>query len=690
MAPHASQTQAVENTMVATAVRGYEAAFLQLAADVPEFGIWAMLAEHATTHANIRDLHSGLGDVLGTQALALGRLQRLLEAMVGDPQRAASPRRDAVVATNRAVLDEPILPQDVSRHLDAVRIPSVFAIHQSPKCRQIVYAAGSRPADDSWWAQQRFAGDVDLFLGAYLAGTASLERPLLVLGHPGAGKSLLTKVIAARLPVESFTAVRVALRHVDASAPIYTQIQQAIHVDTHGRVDWSALVDESAETIRVVLLDGFDELLQATPTGRPQYLQEIEEFQRREAVLGRPVAVIVTSRTIVAEQARIPHGTVVLRLEEFGRPEITRWTEAWNEVNHDPVQSDMVRPLSTESALAHIELTRQPLLLLMFALYVADPMAPPLDVDLTRAALYERLFDTFVRREVAKTRPLTDEGADGALDARLWRLTIAAFAIFNRGGQYVSDTALGADLAALDDSSDGHEHRGDERRLAWRIAGEFFFVHTAEADARQQDEARHSYEFLHATFGEYLIARHVVRALLDLSASDGRRIGRDTDDELFALLSHQPLAARRTILTFVQEILEALPTDRHAPIARVLERLFQAVRNRHGTDRFAGYRPTRIDRWRELAAYSVNLITLRAHLGPVAIPRLMPSGESVTPWWRSTVRAWQPASTTRAGRQSSPLSMSCRTTGRWCRASGGPFRSPSPRLATHSWPTTRS
>jgi len=56
----------------------------------------------------------------------------------------------------------------------------------------------------------------------------------------------------------------------------------------------------------VVLLDGFDELLQATGVSQSDYLLKLARFQQREADQGRPVIVLVTSRTAVADRVRYP------------------------------------------------------------------------------------------------------------------------------------------------------------------------------------------------------------------------------------------------------------------------------------------------------------------------------------------------------------------------------------------------
>ncbi|GAB3842482.1 NACHT domain-containing protein [Dactylosporangium cerinum] len=615
----------------------YAARYQDLSVDLPEFGIWAVLGEPARARQSIDDLHAGLGQALVEQTAAMRRLARLMECLVGEPETELPFAAAVVYATNGAALDDTILPLEAAAEIPDLVLPTVGRLHQTPRFRATVYSPGAQPAADRWWTDDDptpVRDDLELFLAGHFAGEDSTRRPLLLLGQPGAGKSLLTRVLAARLPPSSFTVVRVPLRRVDSTAPIHEQIAQAIDVATHGRVTWAELDQASAGTIRVVLLDGFDELLQALPSGRRGYLQEIADFQRLEAALGRPVAVIVTSRTIVADRATIAPGTPMIRLEEFDEHEIGRWVEVWNTSNAAPVDAGRVRPLLQEDALAYRDLVAQPLLLLMLALYNADP-ATTLEQGLTSPALYERLFRTFLRREVAKLN-LGDQ-ADREAERRLWRLTVAAFGMFNRGGLYIMDTELGADLAAFDGVPDGDRTRGQ------RTVGEFFFVHASEADTHLRGEASRCFEFLHATFGEYLVARHVVRLLDELADTrDGRRVD---DDELFALLCHQPLLGRRQVLDFAAGVVEDLADGRWPLIAALLQRLASTVRDRYGTERLRDYRPQRTDRVREIAAYSANLVTLRVYLdsedAEVPITAFAPERADPLAWWRSTVTIWR-------------------------------------------------
>jgi hypothetical protein len=78
------------------------------------------------------------------------------------------------------------------------------------------------------------------------------------------------------------------------------------------------------------MLDGFDELLQATGTSQSDYLEKVADFQQREAGLGRPTGVLVTSRATVADRARTVPDTVAVRLEPFKDSQVRKWVDIWN------------------------------------------------------------------------------------------------------------------------------------------------------------------------------------------------------------------------------------------------------------------------------------------------------------------------------------------------------------------------
>ncbi|WP_285503768.1 AAA family ATPase [Actinokineospora sp. NBRC 105648] len=606
----------------------YESRYLELAAAVPEFLIWAGLNEHAATRSVINGLHDSVRTAFETQGDALARLEALLSL----PRTGEAPSPDLIALhrANQGVLTRPFVPTTERGDLE-VTFPTIERIFVTPRYQITQHQATSRLADENWWDEQPVWHELDLMLAAYLTTRAATQAPMLLLGHPGAGKSLLTKVLAARLPAAEYTVVRVSLRDVQAGAPIINQVQEALDHATNHRVRWTDLVDQSADMVRVVLLDGLDELLQATPHDRSGYLQEVERFQEVEAAQERPVAVIVTSRTIVADRVIVPEGAVVVKLEQFDKRQIGSWLERWRTANEAAISSGAIGELKLDGALQHPHIAGQPLLLLMLALYAADPTSPRLDEDLSTAALYERIFDSFARREVLKhaEHPPHGDALTKAVEDQIERLSIAALAMFNRGSQHVSEADLEADL----------RHLCADRAVAGeRVLGEFFFVHAPEAIERVKVR---SYEFLHATFGEYLVARYVVHELRRVALA--ARYNRDgaNDDRLFALLSHQVWALRTEIALFAHHILQTLPGELGL-LRTILAELARTFRARRRFSTLEAYRPTPVDTVRAQAVYSANLVLL-ATAGARQSPQeiLGDTPDEALSAWRSAIALWR-------------------------------------------------
>ena len=384
------------------ATERYQSHYLELAAKVPEFAIWVMLGENAATRSLIRAQNDELARVLAQRhSDAMARMETLLALAAGSVGMATG-LREIVANANRMILDEPIFPAEEKRHGPDVTFSAVRRMYIDPRFRVIKYDEDTRPSDERWWNAHRSRAEFDIMFAAYVTASDATRLPMLLLGDPGAGKSLLTKVLAARLPSSVYTVVWVPLRRVSATGSIVNQVQQALNLATDNRVDWGQLSDQSVGTTRVVVLDGLDELLQASGSDRSGYLQEVMEFQRVEAAQDRSVIVIATSRIVVANRVEIPRGSTVVKLDAFTDEDISDWLDRWREANSLAIAAGKVRALSLEAALRQPELARQPLLLLMLALYTADPASPSLNSGLSTADLYQNLLDEFARREARK------------------------------------------------------------------------------------------------------------------------------------------------------------------------------------------------------------------------------------------------------------------------------------------------
>ena len=87
------------------------------------------------------------------------------------------------------------------------------------------------------------ARDACCFLAGYLTLPAAQEAPLILLGQPGSGKSVLTRILAARLPAADFLPVRVELRQVPAEADLQARSSSPSVTPpgkaSHGRAWWN-------------------------------------------------------------------------------------------------------------------------------------------------------------------------------------------------------------------------------------------------------------------------------------------------------------------------------------------------------------------------------------------------------------------------------------------------------------------
>ncbi|MFI6879888.1 hypothetical protein ACIBL6_41255 [Streptomyces sp. NPDC050400] len=122
-----------------------------------------------------------------------------------------------------------------------------------------------------------------------------------------------------------------------------------------------------------------------------------------------------------------------------------------------------------------------------------------------------------------------------------------------------------------------------------------------------------TYEFLHATFGEYLTMRLTLRLLADLlparPAAFSLADGRINDDLAYALLSHAPLSSRQMV-RFAGELAQRLPlVDREQLAARLVEVL--RVHETRTTDQYPAYRPApRIRTAARHGLYEANLVLM--------------------------------------------------------------------------------
>ncbi|WP_435193103.1 NACHT domain-containing protein [Nonomuraea sp. bgisy094] len=596
------------------AIARYEDNYRRLAIEVPEFAFWTSMVDHQSTRKGLANLErllsrSGTGCALPEQLDAIKKIHRS--------------------ALNHQVVEAGDVPT-------GMRLPMLEEAYIAQRFRVAEMAAADNPSVESCWEDKEVREDLETFLAGFLTHPTASRIPLIVLGQPGAGKSALSKVLGARLS-DDYLPIRVPLREVSANAGIQEQIEQAIVNATGERLSWPALVRAAQGILPVVILDGFDELLQATGLRESDYLTRVVRFQEQQAELGRAVAVVVTSRTAVAHYAKLPQGALVARLEPFDEGQISRWLEVWNRSSATYFAEFELETFALDLALKHRGLSEQPLLLLMLALYDADGNSLRLtEAKFGQADLYERLVVRFVERETEKLYP-SHEVRD-QVELELQRLAFVAFSMFNRRRQWITGEEVNGDLCALGSASSRGASLATPLSAGEQLFGRFFFVY--EARATRDADVLQTYEFLHATFGDFLIARLVTSILSEMASRPRSRLLDDLGDCLLrSLLSWSALALHSPLVSFFRML--AIKRGEASQWLRLALELFRDLDVRADAS-YPTYRPAIASPAKRYAYYSMNLILLAAASTEYVVASdLLPGHEDVPTEWERYFFLWK-------------------------------------------------
>ena len=660
------QIQAALSKVPDDATTCFEAQYFELARAYPDFAVWANLSEHKTARQTIENLseyvrqHVALGNS-GMAAIDIG-FRKLHDVVLSIPEILATSQAtdivDGLIRHYNARINEPVIEdkdeaEEGRPRLSFPRVSDAFI----PQSFRVIRQSAKPKAleDDETWKDLPRRNGLGAFLLNYLSSPYSTESPLLILGHPGSGKSLLTTVLSAQLMSKHYTSIRVPLREVEPEVGIVSQIEEAVRKITSISVDaWAKLSGAFKNNPPVVILDGYDELLQASGKVFAGYLKEVQTFQKNEAEQGRPVRVIVTSRVTLIDKASVPFGATILRLLEFDKDQRKQWISIWNRANanyfREAAVQEFALPDEGEAGAEKVfSLAEQPLLLLMLALYDSEDNRLRKSQGLDRTKLYDSLLRRFVTREREKDRRfelLQASEKKKTLDIEMQRLGAAALGMYNRRKVHILASELNDDLKFFNLERAVEVTSGRPLSQADLLLGSFFFVHKSKeqhtAGAPEHHEEIAAFEFLHNTFGEFLTAdfvlrralaevealkalqeNEVLRAQLEQRLSDADGFQR----EWFASLVYTPLFTRPVVLEMMKEwvghILKERHLAKHAFIAnidtivvnqikRLLNRKEMPSITRKETAQ-EGYRAPFGDYplLGHIAIYSINLIVLR-------------------------------------------------------------------------------
>lgn len=656
----------IQNRIPQAACSVYDAEYLGMAVDFPQFFIWSVMRDHReknrlikTMGADLRTQFELVASSLQTVDLGLKHLAAAIRqipqvAVMQGPHLGISVVAEELHQIYEDEIENPIIEDryEIDEDRPQLAYPTKVRCYVPQAYRLARYKDETAHLErESSWAAQSVNDDLGPFLMRHLESPYSVETPLLILGHPGSGKSLLTQIVAARLAYPHYTTVRVELRDVNPDSDIQAQIEAQIRKDTGRDINWADFTGNPAMSPPVVILDGYDELLQATGKLFADYLEQVRRFQHRESVQHRPVRVIVTSRITLIDKAIVPSGATIVRLEEFNNERREAWIAVWNAHNVEYFRQAALRPFTLPASEKIIQLAEQPLLLLMLALYDSSGNKLSSRPDIDQTLLYEELLTRFIERERSK-------GADGAefgileeasrkveINKEMERLGVAAIGMFNRQDVKIRREELNADLRYLEPEQD-RSMRGTRRMSrADLLLGSFFFIHEsrsqlADDSAESRGAGPAAFEFLHNTFGEFLAADFILRKIIAeasaICALSGEAVLGDTlrqrlafvSPSWFACLIHTPLHTRPNVLAMLREwsrhrladgsqtranLLQSLDMIVVAQLRSLLTQTSLPDLSVKGAGTESPYRP--LPMLGHLAIYSLNLVLLRCFLG---------------------------------------------------------------------------
>lgn len=679
------------------AAERFEAQFFELAGRFEDFAVWANLHAHRETEALIRELSDDVKHHADRSAASETKIDvgftELCKAILTIPETLRSQQAREIAESLKKHYDAriayPIIEGkeigDDEPHLSFPKVRDAFVPQSFRVLRQ---ARRSRPLEDeSTWSELPRRNDLSAFLLSYLSSPYSIEAPLLVLGHPGSGKSLLTTVLSARLMSKEFTAIRVPLRAVNADSDILTQIEEFIKQVSGVSDPWKNLKSYFENCPPLVILDGYDELLQASGQVFASYIMDAQRLQQQHHEQGWPLRIIITSRVMLINKANVPAGSTIVRLLEFSQQQREHWLSIWNNANAAyfkdvGIEKFALPAIGDEGAAEILSLAEQPLLLLMLALYDSQGNELRNSTGLDRTKLYDSLLRRFVVRERSKEKGFSDanpKDQEKILLLEMERLGVAALGMYNRRQVHILSGELDDDLKFFSRERGVTTQDGKPLGQADLLLGSFFFVHKSRARHRSGADVTQetfAFEFLHNTFGEFLVADFIIRRAVSqvealraaeknsalktvvdgmLSTADG--FARDW----FASLVYAALFTRPVIMEMMREwtrhvlqeygdlseehFVEALERIILNQIERLLNKreMPQIMRKETAQE---GYRvPFRGHPLvGHIAIYSINLVLLRLIAGKAAFvfeESDIPSHEDGTRPWDRLVHMWR-------------------------------------------------
>jgi len=500
------------------AYKNYQINLLEMATEFPEVKLWVDLnfqkniveqnddikelvldIKHYQQNNFIKDYgFNNLENTIKKNNFIIGKLQNSID---GNIWRNINVHHNYIKhSTSKKLVEE--------QGLEELNLPSKSEIFVPQSFKYFYYQDTKHKKnfiDEKIWKEEQYfeRENIGKSLFQALQDPYNMNQPIIILGHPGAGKSMLSSMFASKLVQSNdFVPFFIRLRDVDSSnSKVDIHIKEGILNTLVGvsDINWIEWIEKFPNRIPVFILDGFDELLRSTQTALNNYLMDIKELQERLLYThGISTRIIITSRLTIMEKVKIPNNSLIIKLNSFDEKRQQLWIDKWNERG---INNQFILPKHSDIQ----ELAKEPLLLFLLAVYDSDDnaLSKLLDKDISRSNLYDKLFERFTIRQLMKDPKFDDlDNEQQKILTENFRLKIGYFAqilfLHNRTHHYEKDFDI--ELNDFDLNED----------KAKNILNGFFFIHEDKSTNTHKEE-NFSFEFLHKTFGEFLASDFMLR-----------------------------------------------------------------------------------------------------------------------------------------------------------------------------------
>lgn len=540
------------------AVENYQKQYYELSVKFNDFFIWGNIQEHKEIKQSI---DVGFEKISKQIVTYYGKFR----------EEKARETLEKYERKYSSFVDESII--DISEmgsvSTEDVVFPSKRNIFVPQSFQALIYKNDMRLEQDAWkHCDER--ENIGKFISDTLRHPVTGELPLLILGLPGAGKSLLCNMLAAQILFHEYYVIIIKLRDTIADETISQQISQQMKRDFSNACTWDDIADSGITKPILLIFDGYDELLQASGRTHSDYIKKIAEFQKdQKNIYNIFVRCLITSRTILIDKALIKEGTPVIKLSDFNDQRIELWSNIWNQKNNSFFIKNGLSPFEIDKSSKIYELARQPLLLLMLALYDSNKNALKQQKSMNSTQLYNSLILEFISREKNKEYQFRSKEKfeqKKIIEKEVRKISIAALGMYNRKALYIRSTELQSDIEFIEQQEHYREELKDaELKESDKLLGSFLFIHKSKSrDIVEKEEIRNAaYEFLHNTFGEFLAAHYIVceistmleftKMILNNNMEMKWSVQEQIPISWYVCLAYSPLFSRPVVIKMIYE-----------------------------------------------------------------------------------------------------------------------------------------